>query len=115
MKKTLNVLGCRTVHEVKKVAEYMMPGTKEVFYLHRENVQPQIVIRPAFEVFIDKLGSIDGVMPKKNYYHNADMSRFPNRLHGGKTEVHYGIAFEFANSQAVESFINEIVSIVHGS
>jgi hypothetical protein len=115
MKNTLNELGCRTVHQVKKVFEYMMPGTKEPFYVHRENVHPQIVIRPALEVFLDKLDSIDGVLSKDPYYHNADMSRFPSRLHGGKKEVHYGLAFEFENSLAVEKFINEVISIVRHS
>lgn len=112
MRECLNALECRTVHQVKKVTEYMLPGTKFAFYLHVDNLCPQLVLPPALEVYLDELVSIAGVVDKEGYYHNADMSRFPKRLHKGKKEVHYGLAFEFENSLAVEKFINKLLSIV---
>ena len=112
MQECLKNLGCRTVHQVKKVTEYMLPETKFAFYLHIENLYPQVVLPPALEVYLDELASLPGVTSKEPYYHNADMSRFPKRTHGGKSDIHYGLAFEFDNSLAVEQFINRLLGIV---
>lgn len=79
MEAALRDLGCRTVHKVKKIVEYMLPGTKEPFY------------------------------------HNADMTRFPSKMHTGNKECHYGWAFEFDSTMAVGSFIKGLLSVVKGS
>jgi len=92
-----------------------MPGTKELFYVHRENQFPQIVIRSALEVFNKELASIEGVISKDAYYHNADMTRFLSRLHTGKTEVHYRLSYKFKNNFAVEKCINKVIGIVCNS
>lgn len=112
MESALKELECRTVHKVKKVTEYMLPGTKEPFYVHVENRCPQIVVRPALNQAAPELAEIAGVNPKEPFYHNADMTRFPSKKHNGKTECHYGWAFEFDNTMAVESFINGLLSVV---
>ncbi|MCP8687126.1 hypothetical protein [Marinobacterium sedimentorum] len=112
MEDALKELGCRTVHKVKKVTEYMLPGTKEPFYVHVENRCPQIVVRPAFHEVAPELGKIEGVRPKDPFYHNADMTRFPSKKHKGKTECNFGWAFEFDNTMALRSFINFLVFVV---
>ncbi|MGR5461276.1 hypothetical protein [Vibrio alfacsensis] len=114
IQRTLLRLECRTVHKVKKVVEYMLPGTKEPFYLHLENCNPQLIIKPAHSIFMDEFAQLRGVHPKEPFYHNTDMTRFPKRLHKGKTECHFGIAFEFSDAIAVERFINKVVGIVKG-
>jgi hypothetical protein len=64
MEGALKELGCRTVHKVKKVTEYMLPGTKEPFYVHVKNRCPQIIVRPAFNQAAPELREIEGVRPK---------------------------------------------------
>lgn len=112
MQRSLQSLGCRSIHKIKKVIEYMLPNTKESFYLHKENIYPQIVIRPALQVFLTDLSSIEGVQSKDPYYHNDDMAKFPKRRNKGKDEVHYGLAFEFDNVLAVEEFLSKLLDIV---
>ena len=112
MKDCLKQLECRTVHQVQKMTEYMLPGTKFAFYLHVENTSPQMILPPALEVFRDVLVSVPGVISKYQYYHNADMTRFPKHSHGGKKEVHYGLAFEFEDINAVKLFVSKLIAIV---
>ncbi|WP_320152792.1 hypothetical protein [uncultured Tolumonas sp.] len=112
LKDCLKQLECRTVHQTKQLIEYMLPGTKFAFYLQVENLFPQMILPPALEVFRDVLVSVPGVTIKYQYYHNADMTRFPKHAHGGKKEVHYGLAFEFENSDAVSLFVKKLVEIV---
>jgi len=115
MEAALRDLGCRTVHKVKKIVEYMLPGTKEPFYVHVENICPQIIVRPAFYQVAQELGEIEGVRAKEPFYHNADMTRFPSKMHTGNKECHYGWAFEFDSTMAVGSFIKGLLSVVKGS
>ena len=112
MEKILKNTGCRTIHKVKKVIEYMLPDTKIPFYMHVENNYPQLVILPALEVFLDTLSEVNGVITKPPYYHNADMVRFPKRLHEGEKEIHYGLAFEFDNNSSLQIFIHKLIEIV---
>ena len=111
----LTSLQCRTNYTVKKITEYMLPELKEPFYLHIDNGMPQIVIRPAYEVFLTDLASLEGTHSKERYYHNAEMTRFPKRVHKGLNGIHYGLAFRFDDSASVELFINKLISIVKGS
>ena len=112
MESALKELECRTVHQVKKVIEYMLPGTKEPFYVHVENRSPQIVVHPALQRAAPELGEIEGARSKNSFYHNADMTRFPAEPHKGKTPCHFGWAFEFDNTMAVRSFIKGFLSVV---
>ena len=115
MEDTLTKFGCRTIHSIKKVTEYMLPKLKEPIYLHKENNEPQIVIRPVFNAFREELETVSGANIKSDSYHNADMTRFPKRIHTGKKEVHYGIAVTFENSMAIENFLSKLSKIAAGS
>jgi hypothetical protein len=110
----LTTLECRTNFSIKKITEYMLPKLKEAFYLHIENQSPHIIIRPVFEVFAAELAAIKGVSKREAYFHSAEMTRFPKRVHKGINEIHYGISFKFEDSQAVTFFIKKLITIVGG-
>lgn len=112
---SLTGLQCRTNFTIKHVTEYMLPDTKEAFYLHIDGKTPLLIIRPAFEVFSGELVTISGVHAKYDYYHNAQMTRFPKRLYKSLTQIHYGLAFSFDTPEAVVHFINRLSDIVKGA
>ncbi|NMH64515.1 hypothetical protein [Shewanella salipaludis] len=111
MVSSLQRLGCRTNFTIKNVTEYMLPESKEAVYLHQE----LLIIRPAFEVFAGEFAAIQGVHARYDYHHNAQMTRFPKRLHKSLTETHYGLAFGFDDEQALEQFIARLRAIVKGA
>lgn len=111
----LSGLQCRTNFTIKNITEYMLPETKEAFYLHLDGKSPNLIIRPAFEVFSGELAIIAGVHAKYDYFHNAEMTRFPKRLHKSLTETHYGLAFSFDTVEAVQQFITRLSAIVKGT
>jgi hypothetical protein len=112
IKSCLKQLECRTVHQTQKVTEYMLSGTKFAFYLQVENAIPQIILPPALEVFRDVLVAVPGTVIKYQYYHNAEMTRFPKHAHAGKKDVPYGLAFEFDTNDAVTLFVKKLTEIV---
>jgi hypothetical protein len=114
MSHTLSGLKCRSNFSIKNITEYMLPQTKEPAYLHLDGKTPLLIIRPAFEVFSSELATIDGVQAKYDYFHNAQMTRFPKRLHKSLTEIHYGLAFSFDTVPALEQFIERLLAIVTG-
>jgi hypothetical protein len=111
----LTSLECRTNFTVKKITEYMLPKLKEAFYLHIENNTPHIIIRPVFEVFAAELAGLEGVRKRETYFHSAEMTRFPKRVHKGINEIHYGISFKFDNTKAVKLFIKKLITIISGA
>ncbi|MEW8494947.1 MAG: hypothetical protein AB2604_14175 [Candidatus Thiodiazotropha taylori] len=115
MEKTISELGYKSVHSIDKVTEYLMPKQNERFYLHKETQKPKIVVRPVFEAFKHNLGELPGVIIKESFYHNADMTSFPKKIHTGKREVHYGIAFEFENTGSISKLLTEVAKIAAGS
>ncbi|AVV82972.1 hypothetical protein GCM10007984_10890 [Shewanella putrefaciens] len=115
MVSTLNRLHCRTNFTIKNITEYMLPETKEAFYLHLDGKSPNLIIRPAFEVFSGELATLAGVHAKYDYFHNGEMTRFPKRLHKSLTETHYGLAFSFDSVEAVQQFITRLSAIVKGA
>jgi hypothetical protein len=110
----LTTLKCRTNFSIKKITEYMLPNLKEAFYLHIENQSPHIIIRPVFDVFAAELTAIEGVTKREAYFHSAEMTRFPKRVHKGINEIHFGISFKFENSKAVQLFIKKLITIIGG-
>ncbi|MFT4926798.1 MAG: hypothetical protein ACI8WB_002897 [Phenylobacterium sp.] len=108
----LTELNCRSNFKIHKITEYMLPELKEPFYLQHEGRYPQIIIRPAFEVFLAEFSALKGVNAKEGYYHNAQMTRLPTRKHKLQSDVHYGLAFSFDGAKAVKAFINKLVTIV---
>lgn len=115
MSRCLTDLNCRSNFSVKSITEYMLPGTKEAFYLHMEGKTPQLIIRPAFEIFSGEFTSLAGVHAKYDYYHSAEMTRFPKRLHKSLNETHYGLAFSFDSIEAAQQFIERLSTIVKGA
>lgn len=115
MASCLSALQCRTNFTIKNITEYMLPETKEAFYLHLDGKSPNLIIRPAFEVFSGEFATIAGVHAKYDYFHNAQMTRFPKRLHKSLTETHYGLAFSFDTVEAVQLFIARLGAIVKGT
>ncbi|WP_445946030.1 hypothetical protein [Shewanella sp.] len=110
----LKDLNCRSNFNIQNVTEYMLPHTKEAFYVHQQSQRTRLIIRPAFEIFSAELCLIDGVHSEYEYYHNNQMTRFPKRQHKGVEPVHYGLAFSFDDAKALSSFIEKLISIVNG-
>lgn len=115
LENSLKKLECRTNFRLKKITEYMLPHCKHAFYLHREGEHGKLVLMPALQPFAADLAAIPGVRAKADFYHNAEMTRFPKRLHTGRSDIHYGLPFEFDNEAAVEAFIGMLCSIVNPS
>jgi len=113
IKTVLTNLECRTNFTMKKITEYMLPNVKEAFYLHIEGNTPHIIIRPVFEVFAADLSDIEGVTKRSDYFHNAEMTRFPKRVRKGINEIYYGVSFKFDDKKAVKKFIKKLINIIN--
>ncbi|GGI70847.1 hypothetical protein [Shewanella gelidii] len=114
IKQVLLDSGCRSNFVMKKITEFMLPELKEPIYLHGDHLAAQLLIRPAYEVFVADLDSLEGVHHKSSYFFNNDMTRFPKKQHKGLNEIHYGMPFKFDDSKAVERFIQKIIAINKG-
>jgi hypothetical protein len=114
MKAVLTELNCRTNYSVNKITEYMLPDSKEAFYLYNENGKAQLVIRPVFEVFKADFAMLMGVRDRKQYCHYSEMTRFPKRKHTSFVEIHYGLPFGFDDTDGVKRFIEKLLSIING-
>lgn len=110
----LSSLECRTNFTIKKITEYMLPQLKEPVYLHGSARDCQLVIRPAYEVFLADLSGLEGVKHKQGYFHNNEMTRFPKRVQKSLNGIHYGLAFKFEDEAAVKRFIKRLISIING-
>ncbi|WP_165419313.1 MULTISPECIES: hypothetical protein [Corallincola] len=114
MHTVLTELGCRTNFSIKKITEYMLPDSKEAFYMFVENDAAQLIIRPAYELFLSDLNSIDGVKSKAGYCHYSEMTRFPTRVHKSANPIHYGIAFTFKDENAAKCCVEKLIAITQG-
>lgn len=110
----LSALDCRTNFSIKKITEYMLPALKEPVYLHGSGTDCQIVIRPAYEVFLADLSSLEGVKHKEGYFHNNEMTRFPKRVQKSLNGIHYGLGFKFTDEASVKRFIKRLIAINKG-
>lgn len=113
LENSLKKLECRTNFRLKKITEYMLPHSKHAFYLHCDGNHAKLVLMPALQPFVPDLASIKGVRSKPDFFHHAEMTRFPKRIHTGRSEIHYGLAFELDNEAAIEAFIGVLCSIVN--
>jgi hypothetical protein len=111
---TLKDLNCRSNFNIQNVTEYMLPETKEAFYVHQQSQRTRLIIRPAFEIFSAELSLIDGVHSEYDYFHNSQMTRFPKRQNKGVEPVHYGLAFTFDDAKALTAFVGKLSAIVKG-
>ena len=107
-------LDCRTNFTIKKITEYMLPKLKEPIYLHGADKDCQLVIRPAYEVFLADLVELEGVTYKEGYFHNNEMTRFPKRVQKSLNGIHYGLGFKFTDREAVKRFIHRLMTIING-
>ena len=107
-------LDCRTNFTIKKITEYMLPKLKEPIYLHGAGKDCQLVIRPAYEVFLADFALLNGVTHKEGYFHNNEMTRFPKRVQKSLNGIHYGLGFKFTDEEAVKVFINQLMTIING-
>jgi hypothetical protein len=114
MHTVLAKLGCRSNFTMKKITEYMLPHSKEPFYLYLEGNSSLLVIRPAYELFLNDLNSINGVRSKLGYCHYTEMTRFPTRLYKSTNPIHYGIAFTIQDESAAEAFVTKLIAINRG-
>ncbi len=110
----LSSLNCRTNFTIKKITEYMLPELKEPVYLHGSDKDCQLVIRPAYEVFLADFAGLEGVKHKQGYFHNNEMTRFPKRVQKSLNGIHYGLAFKFEDEAAVKRFIKRLIGIING-
>lgn len=111
----LRSLNCRTNFNIKKITEFMLPALKEPFYLHGAARDCQLVIRPAYEIFLSELSAIAGVSHKEGYFHNSEMTRFPKRVQKSLNGIHYGLGFKFSDEEAVKRFIAKLTEINSGA
>jgi hypothetical protein len=111
----LTELQCRSNFNIKNLTEYMLPNSKEAFYLHIDSSIPQLIIRPAYEVFVADLSALEGVKHKEGYFHSAEMTRFPTRIFKSSKPIHYGLAFKFNDETAVKLFVNKLIKIISGN
>jgi hypothetical protein len=112
---TLRDLECRTNFKIRNITEYMLPHSKHPFYLLADSRHRRLVVMPALQPFIPDFAAIPGVHPLAELLHHAEMTRFPKRLHTGRTEIHYGLAFEFDTPKALELFILQLDGIIRRS
>ena len=110
----LTQLQCRSNFNIKNLTEYMLPNSKEAFYLHVDNQTPQLIIRPAYEVFLPDLTALAGIKHKQGYFHSAEMTRFPTRIFKSAKPIHYGLAFKFTDLEALTLFIHSLMKIING-
>ena len=111
----LSSLNCRTNFTIKKITEYMLPELKEPIYLQGSGKDCQLVIRPAYEIFLNELSSLEGVKYKAGYFHNSEMTRFPKRVQKSLNGIHYGLAFKFDDEMAIKRFIQQLLNIINGA
>ncbi|MCV2894737.1 HNH endonuclease [Lentibacter sp. XHP0401] len=103
-------------HETKKTLEYEHSHTGLTLYLKGPNKDGKaqretLVVDPEMQSRVGIFRTISGVhttVPTR-YYHLSNMNRFPSRLHTGKKTTHYGLAFDFEDSKALNSFIGVLL------
>ncbi len=110
----LSQLECRTNSTTKKITASILPKLKEPVYLHGADLDCQLVIRPAYELFLDDFSALEGVKYKAGYFHNNEMTRFPKRVQKSLNGIHYGLAFKFDDEAAVKRFIKRLIAINEG-
>ncbi|MFT2212354.1 HNH endonuclease [Rhizobium giardinii] len=78
-----------------------------VVYVKRLTSSYPLVIAPEWEEQYTALTSAGARRPADRfYYHNATMRSFPKRLHGGLTEIPYGIDFAFDTVTSISNFLS---------
>jgi hypothetical protein len=111
--RVLLACGYSQFHETSKVKGFARGSS--TMYLKKPKGGGKAIARPlvvhADDVLdFDKLMSIRGVERSKgrsDYYHNANMKAFCRRLNGGVQPTRYGYDFDFSDTAAMVSLLNE--------
>jgi hypothetical protein len=69
-----------------------------------------LVLHPDAGLPLAKLALVNGVHMAVDPYHSTNLARFPVRDNGGKKEITYGRAFQFAHVEALDMFIDTFLS-----
>jgi hypothetical protein len=100
----LQALGLSEASRKAKVIEFRR-GSLTIYVKQNVKRQP-LVTHPGFEALYSALAGLPGVLREGDlFYHNANLSGFPKRVHGGEL-IHYGIAFGFVTCAALRSFVD---------
>jgi len=77
----------------------------------KNRVSNPVVVHPRHESRLADLQKHPGVhIGERPYCHNSQFTGFPKRIHTGRYEVHYGIDFGFASVDALNSFLDVLLS-----
>lgn len=68
-----------------------------------------LVIHPDRGVVLTHLAKIPGVHAAADPYHNSNLAGFPVRDNGGKKEICYGRAVQFADDAALHAFVDALL------
>lgn len=82
-----------------------------IVYVKRLSNTLPVVVAPEFEACFSALTGLDGITGSTPfaYYHNSQMPAFPKRLHGGRSSIHYGLAFDVGGPAALDRFVAALV------
>lgn len=82
-----------------------------IVYVKRLSNTLPVVVAPEFEACFSALAAVNGVTEPTPfaYYHNSQMPAFPQRLHGGRSPIHYGLAFDVGSFAALDQFVATLV------
>ena len=69
-----------------------------------------VVLHPEAGLPLKALASLGGVRIADALYHNTNLAGFPKRDNGGKQEIAYGRAFQFADETALDEFIDHLIA-----
>lgn len=92
------------------------PAIEEPFYIkvRRSNGRAAavsrfpVVLNPEAGLPLKTLASIGGVAMADAPYHNSNLAGFPKRDNGGKKEIAFGRAFQFADEAALDAFVDHL-------
>jgi hypothetical protein len=77
----------------------------ERIYLKAGNRFP-LVIHPRHEARLPALLSVPGAAGSpRRYYHNSNLTGFPQRVHTGATPIAYGLDFGFDSTTPLQTFL----------
>jgi hypothetical protein len=70
-----------------------------------------VVLHPEAGLPLKALAAIGGVAMADALYHNSNLAGFPKRDNGGKKEIEFGRAFQFADHAALDAFVDHLTGL----
>jgi len=74
-------------------------------------LETPLVLHPRYEVLLTELSDIQGIERSSDYYHNSNLHGFPTHMHGGTTEIFYGIGLGFQYSSTLVALLRKLLGI----